>query len=712
MKKIAIITLVAWLAACSNAENQDSGTSRLVSVNGLSQDGYISGAIIWHDVNNDISLDSGEPSAKTDEEGYFSRSSAYNPDGTPRTPIDYCNPAATETQQNYCLQIQIPDNGEKELIIRTQSGTDILTGEPFRGSVAIRTSVVNGTILNVVATPLTSILMHMTDAQAATFAAAEDLSLVQLNSDFLEFTLANENAVRSQAQLMQSALQAHKTVEAISAVLNKRYPVVGTSDGPSDTSDFVYQALADSFSRINANKTGNLITLSDFIKESFNTASVFNGAENRLRDHLVVTGAQNLAAFPAAAFIVTGPVVTSLSKKLSDLNSSISDTMNIADFDGVGTLPLNRDRAFAKAKVVEVIKDTVVKHIDDSTDLENINFGDIDDQVEKARDLIGKVEEIKTAGGGLLVSGIVADIYANPGTADLDTVLSNQTRHPDSSLKGKLAGNLLKISERNGSEEGELLFFFKGDSVDANSGGVEFCARFDSDINSDVNGPDDTLGSFYSGTWNIARNEWVVELSTRIAGSKRDITITSLGLDSTGTTRRYRANYTNNPTEWTPDEDLTPFNVGGLPSGNVADSKNTTELNNYCKALLSGTVDEIDRDGDGTPDILDAFPDDATETTDSDSDGVGDNADVFPNDASETKDTDGDGFGDNADAFPNDASESTDTDGDGVGDIADNCPTVANPDQLDSDTNGTGDACETPVGAIWDNFNWDNANWQ
>jgi hypothetical protein len=35
----------------------------------------------------------------------------------------------------------------------------------------------------------------------------------------------------------------------------------------------------------------------------------------------------------------------------------------------------------------------------------------------------------------------------------------------------------------------------------------------------------------------------------------------------------------------------------------------------------------------------------------------------------------------------------TDSDGDGVPDCKDNCPTVANPDQHDSDGNGTGDAC-------------------
>ena len=39
----------------------------------------------------------------------------------------------------------------------------------------------------------------------------------------------------------------------------------------------------------------------------------------------------------------------------------------------------------------------------------------------------------------------------------------------------------------------------------------------------------------------------------------------------------------------------------------------------------------------------------------------------------------------------------TDTDGDGWPDSCDNCPLVANADQLDSDLDGIGDACEVPT---------------
>ena len=96
--------------------------------------------------------------------------------------------------------------------------------------------------------------------------------------------------------------------------------------------------------------------------------------------------------------------------------------------------------------------------------------------------------------------------------------------------------------------------------------------------------------------------------------------------------------------------------AGGGDVTVAADQAGDAQYNAAPQVTQTVTVtdDVTDSDGDGTPDINDAFPNDPSETTDTDGDGVGDNADAFPNDPSETTDTDGDGVGDNADAFPND----------------------------------------------------------
>ena len=46
--------------------------------------------------------------------------------------------------------------------------------------------------------------------------------------------------------------------------------------------------------------------------------------------------------------------------------------------------------------------------------------------------------------------------------------------------------------------------------------------------------------------------------------------------------------------------------------------------------LCETTFDAFDGDGDGVPDINDAFPNDPDESKDTDGDGVGDNADLAP----------------------------------------------------------------------------------
>ena len=80
---------------------------------------------------------------------------------------------------------------------------------------------------------------------------------------------------------------------------------------------------------------------------------------------------------------------------------------------------------------------------------------------------------------------------------------------------------------------------------------------------------------------------------------------------------------------------------------------------------------------------------------DSDLDGVADKEDAFPRNANLFRDSDADGIDDDADQFPNDRAEYLDSDADDIGDNGDNCPSLSNSDQLNTDGDTEGDACDS-----------------
>ena len=148
----------------------------------------------------------------------------------------------------------------------------------------------------------------------------------------------------------------------------------------------------------------------------------------------------------------------------------------------------------------------------------------------------------------------------------------------------------------------------------------------------------------------------------------------------------------------------TTYDTSGKVKGSLKGSNGEIYIISGFTSSTRVHLFDIDTDGDGVTDALDAFPSDPSETTDSDGDGVGDNTDEFPNIADESADSDGDGVGDNSDMFPDNSDQTIDSDGDGYGDNSEGQDGDAYPldasQWSDSDRDGYGDNPEgtTPDG--------------
>lgn len=137
-------------------------------------------------------------------------------------------------------------------------------------------------------------------------------------------------------------------------------------------------------------------------------------------------------------------------------------------------------------------------------------------------------------------------------------------------------------------------------------------------------------------------------------------------------------------------------NIGDV-CDNDDDNDTVNDASDNCPVVAN--VDQLDSDGDNSGNACD---------TDDDNDSVLDGVDNCPLKANQDQldtdsdtqgdvcdaDDDNDGVSDAEDAFPLDAAESADADSDGVGDNGDNCPAVANQNQLDTDQDQQGNACD------------------
>ena len=347
---VSISAAMLALAGCGITP-QDEGSGASNPVSGLAVDGYLAGATVYVDVNENNKLDAWESRALTDNSGYFSTT----PDG-----VDYCNDTAVGVDEAdtakkiralriHCLKAPA---GYEEVMIRMTGGYDLATVEPFNGTISVKADLSAGGMI--VATPVTGLLAEIsadfTQAQIDAFIAREGLNPggVDISKlDFLDFSASTEITDEAhRLTLLKLALQAHKVADVTAALLDPEYNAVNgnnadgffgvNGDVPTDVSSYVYKAIVAA--AVGGTDTIDTILTTQASLEAVITQAVANideGVIDEFNDRLPTDVDSGLPENPADMLnkptVTPGPIAANVIKIAQTVSTVFGTPLVAAD---------------------------------------------------------------------------------------------------------------------------------------------------------------------------------------------------------------------------------------------------------------------------------------------------------------------------------------------------------------------------------------------
>ncbi len=486
------VAISAVLTAC-NADDPDMGSSSdSTTVSGVAIDGYIAYGTIYIDANNDSRLSATDPRALTDREGYFS----YNPNSG----INYCADNASTLEQQFCLRSFVPIN---QAVLRMTGGYDIQTGEALTGSISTTitsAAISDGRVANININPFTSLIETLNDSEKTAVLAALGITKNNLNTDYLDDTTYND-------ELYYKALQLHKTVSLINQFFADHYD---DSDAlPADFSYFIYVKLAEQI--IN----GDGIVVTSALLQSIDEA-----IRARSTDDSELPSAIIVSASSAQATITRANQAQVMIKQLVDGQT--------------------KEAAVAGARAVEIFVQKVLTGKSESS----IN-GALPDTI---------------SGGGIVSSELNNYLSKlEEDSVDLQVLINSSTPSDDiddaipaiseSTMLNELNGKQVEFAYSNGSETGDIVFFFNG-LVSVNQGDISGCIKYNDADDSENN----TEGTLVAGHWSaMPGNDYAMLMNIEL-GSKtfsQQLIMKSIGLDSNTANHLFRFEFAGEYDEWT-----------------------------------------------------------------------------------------------------------------------------------------------------------------
>jgi hypothetical protein len=533
----AVASAVVGLTACGGdtTGTQDVGNTSGSDANSLSRviyaraiDGYLAGATVYVDQNQNAQLDAFEPRALTDNDGYFS----YNH----ITGIDYC---ASDRVTQHCLRGAISAN--EEVTIRVTGGYDTVTQLPFKGVLSLRSSELNRDDLRLV-TPITSMVANGSMTAEQKFQTLVDAGILQQSGSF------NDDPFNNAEQITRAQ---------ITAIISRLTGQVGSlSIGHSAFEDMESSAWASSY-----------IAMASAL-----TAGVGNGGSFGS----VLSSPETLEAIMAKTiFSAVNPgQVMPANYTLPNPNayqSLLQSTASLVALNEEILAALNGSASQEEIKAVLRLQMVAAERT-----FANPNDGELADLTAWVRAQVAQGNALGTdftalGGENIDVGALIASSFDfDPGSNSISA--SAKIPAGAATAFASLVNNSFDVSIDKPDERGDAVLFLSG-AVGARSGDITVCVRYRSDDDGfDTTSSTDPNGAMLvTGRWSLL-NDHALTVSIDVAGGVRSLLLKAVGVNATGLD--YRFDFGDDLTEWS----------GAAPAGFTAGAVPTSDAT--CKTAL------------------------------------------------------------------------------------------------------------------------------
>ncbi len=505
---VVAVAVVTGLTGCGGTEEQDMAIPQEpITFAGRGVDGYVANATVWIDVKQNDRIDSFEPFAYTDAQGFYS----YNP----ITGVDYCTQASAALNK-FCLTTGAELATSR---IKLSGGVDLTTGEKFEGTLTVDITTaeaqdrlerlkalgakpvdddgtwqIQADEFATLITPLTTIKTYLSaDTQLTALLASMGVSVpggiddtTLLQQDYIA-DLADARTYT--AGLFSTAIQMQKLVDSVTTYLNIAGEPLGLGeDGlPESSADAVWLAvvswieqnpgshLSEGVNAITSNAVANFVAQVTAAGAAESSGAISKIKSDTLANQITISSAEtvtvNSAFFDAAvskqdlvAAAKAAEIFYAVVKKQSQGDVSLSSLSKVAKFLSNDTSLLTE----LSQRQANVDKGTSFQSLDLLTISENLLT------------LADEANEISADLSTIIANAELADL-----TSDTDTPF-----WPDKRLD--FSGIV------DDGDNAELKIFFLDDDGSGTNGDLVMCLSYRS------NDPlDDIVGQRLDGSWSL-----------------------------------------------------------------------------------------------------------------------------------------------------------------------------------------------------------------